>query len=179
VIYFIKTGVLNNRFTLNTHLRNTINRDNSGSDHTIVADTNTYTLATKYIHSTSSLAQINREYVATEVRVSMTSVDQWTANSSTNNNFYLLEEGHEFALRFVWYNNGISKDRDFSFPTDGNIIPINEPFRLSTDYDVVCHFKQINGKWVETKRVLEYKNGESTDATLSDIDFTTLLGGGN
>lgn len=179
VIYFIKTGVLNNRFILNTHLRNTINRDNSGSDHTIAADTNTYTLATKYIHSTSSLAQVNREYVPTEISVSMTSVDQWTANSTTNNNYYLLEDGHEFDLRFVWYNNAISKDRDFSFPTDGNIIPINEPFRLSTDYDVVCHFKQINGKWVETKRVLEYKNGESTDATLTDIDFTTLLGGDN
>ena len=177
VIYFIKTGVSNNRFILNSHLRNTINRDNSGSDHTIVADSNIYTLTAKYIHSTSSLAQINREYVPTEVRVVMTSVDQWTANSTTNKNYYLLEDGHEFALRFAWYNNAISKDRDFSFPTDGNIIPINEPFRLSTDYDVVCHFKQINGKWVETKRVLEYKNGESEDATLSDIDFAALLGG--
>ena len=85
-----------------------------------------------------------------------------------NDSYYLLEDGHEFDLELSKKSTYTSTAM-FKFPTTGNIIPlIDEEFELQFEsvYTVVCHFKQNGTKWVETRRLLKYPDGNIIDIGL-------------
>jgi hypothetical protein len=73
----------------------------------------------------------------------------------------------ETTLEFV--NTSFTTGKTFTFATGGNILAIPRAFAFSDDYKIVCKFKQIKGKWVETQRLLEYYEGATIDVTEGNL----------
>lgn len=95
---------------------------------------------------------------AQKIEDSKTIYDKWK----------LMNEGFEYNLEFL-NNPPYTANKTFNFPSTGNIVPFNWEFDFSADYSVICHFKQINGKWVEMQRLKRYTDGRIEDISRPEL----------
>lgn len=115
-----------------------------------------------------SLEEVITSTLPTTYLVKFNSVQKIEDSKTIYDKWKLMNEGFEYNLEFQ-NNAPHTTNKTFNFPTTGNIIPFNFEFDFSDDYNVICHFKQINGKWVEMQRLKKYANGRIEDISRPDL----------
>ena len=110
---------------------------------------------------------IPSNYIPTRRIISFIDNREFNKSQSEYDYWTLMNDGTEIEVAFP--NTNITNGKTFTFPTTGNIIPINQPITFSNDYSTVCKFKQNVNKWVEIDRWLEYADGRIEDISHPDL----------
>ena len=115
-----------------------------------------------------SLEEVITSTLPTTYLVKFNSAQKIEDSKTIYDKWKLMNEGFEYDLEFQ-KNAPYTTNKTFNFPSTGNIIPFNWEFDFSDDYNVICHFKQINGKWVEMQRLKRYTDGRIEDISRPEL----------